>query len=139
MFIFILATSYEQEQKKDEPSGECHGYFPIASLFSFIHSLIHSFIHSFIYLFICLCLVLYIRRLEICLGNSATLDLPYMPNIDMGPLSLLYTWSCILRSSGKMLASIFFKLKGKSRLSDLLLCKIVLARKMPLLGNKALV
>ena len=38
----------------------------------------------------------------------------------------------------KMLASILFELKRKLRLSDLLLCKIVLARKMPLCGNKGL-
>ena len=37
-----------------------------------------------------------------------------------------------------MLASILFELKRKLRLSDALLCKIVLARKIPLCGNKAL-
>ena len=35
-----------------------------------------------------------------------------------------------------MLASILFKLKRKLRLSELLLCKILLACKMPLCGNK---
>ena len=38
-----------------------------------------------------------------------------------------------------MLASILFKLKRKLRLSDLLLCKIPLARKIPLCGSKALI
>ena len=37
-----------------------------------------------------------------------------------------------------MQANILFKLKGKSRLSDPLLCKIPLFRKMQLSGNKAL-
>ena len=38
----------------------------------------------------------------------------------------------------KMLASVLFELKRKLRLSDFLLCKIPLARKMPFYGNKVL-
>ena len=46
----------------------------------------------------------------------------------------LFPHSGILRAS----TILWFKLKRKLRLSDLLLCKIPLARKMRLCGNEAL-